>query len=73
VVFRGPFKDSILLQQGCKGSGKMGKVWDKGVLIAKNPKDLSDLLDAFQCSGPICKYFDFSRVNGDAILIQLHS
>jgi len=51
----------------------MGKVWDKGALITKNPEDLLNLFDVFQCSRPIHKSFEFSRVNGDAILIQLHS
>jgi hypothetical protein len=72
-MFGSPFEDSVFLQQGCEGSGKVGEVWDKGVLIPENSKDLSDFLDIFQCSGPIHKSFDFSQVYGDAIAIQLHS
>jgi hypothetical protein len=49
------------------------KVQDKGALVTKNSEDFSDLFDIFQCSGPICKSFDFSEVNGDAVTIQSHS
>ena len=51
----------------------MGEVRDKGALVTENSEDLSDFFDIFQCSGPICRSFDFSGVDGDAVTIQLHS